>query len=62
MTDGTAEEFRAKAQKCEEEAERAKDTFIAERWRDLARQHRELAEKAESQPQWPGNAMVAPLV
>jgi hypothetical protein len=51
MRDETAEEFRAKTQKCEEEAERAKDTFIAERWRDLARQWRELAEKAESQPQ-----------
>jgi len=51
MTDGPAEEFRAKAQKCEEEAERAKDAFIAERWRDFARQWRELAEKAESQPQ-----------
>jgi hypothetical protein len=51
MTDGTAEEFRAKAQRCEEEAEQAKDTFIAERWRDLARQWRELAEKAEIQPQ-----------
>ena len=45
------EEFRARAAECEELAKQARDPEVKRQYEDLARQWRELADRAD-RPRW----------
>jgi len=42
-----AEEYRRKAEEAEREAERANDTFLRQKYMDIAREWREMADHIE---------------